>query len=1190
MLPKVVLISLRWHLLAAIVPRLFLLGFTFAQPFLISATLRYINESESRSTKDYAYGLIAATLLIYVGIAISSVLFKQCLARIVSFFRGSMISLIYGHTLELRDGSSAKGAAVTLMSTDLDNIIEFLENIYNIWACVLEVAIGIWLLDRIVGATCIVPLVIVLVCAACQTLVAKSIGKDQQNWNKAIQARVQNTSHILGSMHSIKISGYAESVSADIQNQRIEELETSRPFFRGILYLNVLSSLPTIWSPFVTFVAVAVQALLRGRDSINTVQVFTSLSIINIVTSSAGKLLALLPQIAAALGCFKRIQDYLLSESYVDLRIYRTTRSSTTLEAAKTEPDGIKLASRVSQSTTRNEIVTFNKANVPLGSALRSGTTLKPTCRIPRGSITVLIGPTGSGKTTLLKAILGEIPCQSGEVFVQSKSMAYCSQTPFVLNGSVKKNICGPSGLDPDEIWYKAVLRACDLDHDIQRWDNQDSTIVGSKGIALSGGHKQRLALARAVYSRKELVLLDDVLSALDNRTRNTITSRLFSRTGVFKKLGATVILTAHSLQDLAFADHVLVLDLKGNLTPFDTYADAAADSCLELNAGDGNDQVDEELASTDGPTTSGPATEAQDQVGPETQLTDLTRSTGDFKLYAYYFRTTGWLYLITFLAVAATTAFAENFAQVWLNWWAVDNGKHLPKYLPVYAVLLLVATVCAPICLWIMFLRMMPKSAAALHWNLLRTVKNAPLSFLTATDSGITLNRFSQDMSLVDLALPIALSTFIMACFECIAKIGLIATGSSYMAISVPFALLTVAMVQHAYLKTSRQLRYLDLENKSPLFTHFTETSEGLTTIRAFDWQDEAMSKNNENLDNSQKSYYMLLCAQRWLGLVLDLIVAALAVMVVSLAVELRSTTEAGLLGVALNNILSFSQALSSVIPAWANLETSLGSIARVKSFVSTTPSETNTNETATPPPNWPTCGSIQLCDISVKYGDRKLALESVSLTINHGEKIGICGRTGSGKSTLINAILRIAPTQTGTITIDDIDISTLQPNILRSELIVVPQDPFTLPGTVRYNIDPLGKSSDAEIKTACEKVGIWSALDSRGGLHAILLDHPLSQGEQQLICLARGMLKKSTILILDEATSSVDGNIDLKIREVIKEHFADCTVLSVAHRLDTVLSSDRIVLLDEGRVLENDSPKNLLARDSMFRRLYRS
>lgn len=259
------------------------------------------------------------------------------------------------------------------------------------------------------------------------------------------------------------------------------------------LSLTWIASPPAIWSPFVTFVAFAIQALLRGRDSINTVQIFTSLSIINVVTSSAGKLLALLPQIAPASGCFKRIQDYLLSESYVDLRIYRTTRSSTTLGAAKTEPDGIKLTSRVSQSTTRNEIVTFNEANVPLGSALRSETTLKATCQIPRGSVTVLIGPTGSGKTTLLKAILGEIPCQSGGVFVQLRNMAYCSQTPFVLNGSVKKNICGPSVLDPDEIWYKAVLRTCDLDHDIQRWDNQDSTIVGSKGIALSGGQKQRL-------------------------------------------------------------------------------------------------------------------------------------------------------------------------------------------------------------------------------------------------------------------------------------------------------------------------------------------------------------------------------------------------------------------------------------------------------------------------------------------------------------------------------------------------------------------------------------------------------------------------------------------------------------------------------------------------------------------------
>ncbi|KAK5999293.1 hypothetical protein QM012_005618 [Aureobasidium pullulans] len=531
------------------------------------------------------------------------------------------------------------------------------------------------------------------------------------------------------------------------------------------------------------------------------------------------------------------------------------------------------------------------------------------------------------------------------------------------------QNICGLSSTEHDEIWYKAVLQACDLDHDVQRWDSQDSTIVGSQGITLSGGQKQRLALARAVYSRKELILLDDVLSALDNKTGEP---------------------SFHDLQDLPFADYILILDSQEDLALVKNPGDPAASPCMILHAEDDKDETDELAAES---TSLESLTETHDQAESSDLVSDLTRSTGDLGLYAYYFQSTGWRSLIAFLAVAGTAAFAENFSQIWLKWWAADNGQQLTKYLPVYAGFLLVAMLSGPIYLWIMLLQMMPKSATTLHRRLLRTVINAPLSFLTSTDAGTTLNRSSQDMSLVDLALPIGLSTFVMACFECIAKIALIAAGSSYMAITIPFTLLAVAMIQHTYLKTSRQLRHLDLENKHPLFTHFTETLDGMTTIRAFGWQKEAMSMNDQKLDNSQKPYCMLL---------------------------------------------------------------------------------------------W-----------------------------------------------------------------------------------------FT---------------SDAEIQMACEKVGIWSALDSRGGLEAILLDPPLSQGEQQLVCLARGMLGRSTILILDEATSSVDNDNDLQIKEVIKEHFANCTVISVAHRLDTVLSSDRIVLLDNGKVLEIDTPEDLLARDSMFRRLYRS
>ncbi|KAH0284042.1 putative ABC transporter, partial [Aureobasidium sp. EXF-3399] len=1131
-----------------------------------------------------------------MGIAISSVLSRQCFDRIVMRFRGAMISLIYSQTLELPQTPLSEGAALTLISTDLDNIIEFLENICSLWAFVLEISIGIWLLERILGVACIVPVIVVLACAAGQTLVARTIGQNQQNWNSAIQSRVKNTAHILGSLKSIKLSGFADAVSTDLQAQRVEELQISRPFFKGILWLNLLTSLPAIWSPFVTFLSYAVHAMIQGRDSVDVVKVFTSLSVINIMTASAGKLLTLLPQIAAALGCFQRIQRYLLSERFVDRQILQTEKSSSTQGGSETTRLELELELRAIPKNYPTPTINFDMITLaPTVASLTTKAEIRASFRTPAGCMVALVGPTGSGKTTLLKAILGEIPCRSGNLSVGTRSIAYCAQDPFILNGSVESKVCGLSTMEFSATWYQKVLEACNLDQDIRAWEDRDMTIVGSKGVSLSGGQKQRLtckALARAVYSQRSLVLLDDSLSALDNHTRSTVISRLFSRTGIFRKLGFTVVLTAHSVHDVKFADQIVILKSEGDTTVHNSYEHALANETFSYDAKDIREADDEQQSdlSTFGRVEPEPEPEPSKQEVVDTKLQDSIRRTGDAQLYTFYFQTIGLPLLGVFLSATTLSIFTENFSQVWLNWWAAANGKQMPKYLPVYAGLLLTATVSAPICLYIMFLRIMPKSAAELHWKLLRTVFDAPLAFLTAVDSGVTLNRFSQDMSLVDLALPIALSTFVMTCFACVAKICLIATGSSYMAISIPFTLCTVAIIQHIYLKTTRQLRHLDLENKSPLFSHLTEAVEGLATIRAFGWQSEAITKNDEHLDYSQRPYYMLFCVQRWLGLVLDLIVAALAVLVVTLAVKLRSDTRTGLLGVALNNVLSFNQALSAMVTAWTSLETSLGAIARVKSFASTTPSENSPDCHLAPPSSWPSQGVIQIQNISVRYKERGFALKDVNLAFNHGEKIGICGRSGSGKSSLISAMLRAVPPATGTILIDGIDISTLDGDILRHKLITVPQDSFTLPGTVRYNVDPVNESSDAAIKAACEKVGIWTALQERGGLDAILLDHPLSQGEQQLFCLARGLLRKSPVLILDEATSSVDSKINLQIQNVIEEQFADCTVITVAHRLKTILSSDRIVLLQRGRVLEFDTPRNLLASDSMFRRLYRS
>ncbi|KAI5195395.1 putative ABC transporter [Aureobasidium subglaciale] len=1207
-LPKAVLVSLEWDLLLAVFPRLCLVGFTFAQPFLITSAINYVDGPASASNTNLAYGLLGATFLIYLGISVSSVHYKQYFARVVVIFRGSMISLIYNQTLTFRDGLSAESAALTLMSTgnacpsivsndiNLDNIVGFLENIYDMWARVLEISVGTWLLERQLGATCVVPLIVVLgmsillrgtgllrSCVGGQTLVAKTIGKDQQNWNQAIQTRVKNTSNTLGSMKAIKISGYADALRSNLQDERRRELELSGPFFMGII-----AGLPTIWSPVITFMVFAIQASLRGQESLTTAQTFTSLSLITLVTSPAAKLLALLPQIAAAFGCFERIQTYLLSEKRADNRKRLSTKSSITLATDKTqEPEAFELTMIQPAPSPDINAVRFDNVTISVTSEVIT----KATFDIPKGSFTVIIGPVGSGKTTLLKAILGELPCQSGSVSIFSNSMSYCSQASFVLNGSVKENICGPLGAESiDEKWYATVMNACDLDMDVQRWSNRDDTVVGSKGLKLSGGQKQRLALARAVYARRDLVLLDDTMSALDNKTHETITRQLFSRTGVLRQLGTTVVLTSHSTRILRLADQIIVLDREGNITLHESYESLrgedpsnAATSIQPHEMKDNSSSMEDLHSEESTSKTSGNA-------APDNDLMDLTRRTGDLKLYSYYLQIIGWPLSLIFLIANVAAAFTDNFPQVWLKWWAADDVGQLSKYLPVYVALALAATISASVCIWVVFLRIMPKSAAMLHAKLLDTVISAPLSFFASTDSGVTLNRFSQDMSLVDLALPIALLSLVMACFDCIAKVGLIATGSSYMAISIPFTIITIFFIQHVYLKTSRQLRYLDLENKSPLYSHYTETLEGLATFRAFGWELNVMEIQAKYLDNSQIPYYMLLCVQRWLNLVLDLLVTALAITVVALAVNLRTTTNAGLLGIALNNILSFNKALSSVVTSWTSLETSLGAIARVKTFTTSTPSENKPNEDQSCPPGWPGSGAVELREVSVKYDDGSVALDNISMTIAPGQKIGICGRSGSGKSSLISAILRLVSVSTGTIMIDGIDIHTLRPDTLRQSLIAVPQDSLTLSGTVRSNIDPLSVASDTAITSALEKVGIWAVLESRGGLEATLLDQPLSQGEQQLIGLARVMLRTGRVLILDEATSSVDDETDQMVQRVIAEEFAEYTVITVAHRLETILSSDKIAVLDAGKMVEFDSPENLLATDGMFRQLYRS
>jgi len=350
-------------------------------------------------------------------------------------------------------------------------------------------------------------------------------------------------------------------------------------------------------------------------------------------------------------------------------------------------------------------------------------------------------------------------------------------------------------------------------------------------------------------------------------------------------------------------------------------------------------------------------------------------------------------------------------------------------------------------------------------------------------------------------------------------------------------------------------------------------------------------LKKNIRFLDASQKPYYLLFSIQRWLNFVLDMVVASIAILLMALTVSLKGKISPGLLGIALVQVVGLGQLLSDLITFWTLMETSLGAIARVKSFAAETPCEDLPGEDHPPPESWPQAGYIEFKGISASYSETSSpVLDNLSLSISQGQKIGIVGRTGSGKSSLLLTLFRMLDLESGSIIVDNVDISTLPRQEVRANLIALPQDAFFLNGTVRLNADPMERCKDAEIEVALGKVGLLDIIVEKGGLGVDMHADFLSHGQRQLFCLARAMLRKSTILVLDEATSSVDIKTDEMMQKLIREEFRGYTIIAVAHRLDSLMDFDKIAVLDKGVLVEFDNPASLLKRPSIFKDLYHS
>lgn len=471
--------------------------------------------------------------------------------------------------------------------------------------------------------------------------------------------------------------------------------------------------------------------------------------------------------------------------------------------------------------------------------------------------------------------------------------------------------------------------------------------------------------------------------------------------------------------------------------------------------------------------------------------------------------------------------------------------------------------------------------------------------------------------MTIVDGSLPLSLLQTILTIMQIFWNVGLLCYGAYYLTPFIPVLFLAVYFIQKFYLRTSRQVRLLDLEMKSPLFSHFSETIEGLATIRALGWQNSLSSKFLSKLDSSQRPVYLLYCIQRWLAFSLDILVACLGVLLVAFSTQFRNHTSSAAIGIAMLNVLSFSSYLKQLVEFWTQLETSIGAIARLSQLQKDVkPEESPLESLGTVPAGWPKDGSIQFLEVSASYDEHsKTVVRDVDLIIKSREKIGICGRTGSGKSTLVSLLFRLLPMKSGIIIVDGVDISTLPVETLRRSMIAIPQEPLLFSGTVRFNINPYLKTEtetrasevsmhsierdtelDQKVIDVLSKVDLWDLISNRGGLSADMSSIGLSHGQKQLFCLARALFRKDCsisdhrdlipprILVLDEATSSVDIHSDTVMRQIISSDFADFTIITVAHRLSSLEECDRVLVMEDGRVVEIGEPAELMKRVGGF------
>lgn len=803
--------------LMPILPRLVLIGFIFSQPFFLASVLSVLAQKSDDGARTDGFGLIGAAAIIYTGIALSRAFYSYFTQRTVAMARGCLVSAVYTKTTELQSLAGDEAAALTLMSTDIERVTEGIERMHDVWADMLQTGLGCWLLQRKLGAAFLAPLINVVCCGLLMVWFGRASAKAQSSWMKKIQSRVSMTSKVITHVKQVKISGIARTIEDIVQALRVDELRVGNRYRTIIVLTSVISFAPQSLSAVLAFA-------LAGKD-LDVSAMYESLAYLVLLTAPLSQFFQRIPMLISAITCIVRIQEYLESEPRSDFRITEDLQDGGLSPSASfTSQMQTPTAFELHHVAATRRYAPSDEAALSISNATFAWRTGKSVLRdiniqLPFSHIAFIIGPVASGKSSLCKTVLGEIPIATGEVKLHPSlsSIAFCDQVPFLTSGTLRQNIVG--NLAFDQLRFDEVIWAAALTDDIASLQDGTHTNVGTNGTTLSGGQKARVSLARALYDRSPLLVLDDVFSGLDNCTASRVFDRTFGSAGLLRRRGATALVCTHSTRHIFLADHIVILGPHGTIIeqgPYSTLKQTRS-SMAKLESGPAQTILHAD-ASKDLPQT-------QELIQPKADdtitkaLDDHSRQLGDWKVYKHYINSMNKLHLLVMLIACTLIAAGMRLPTVWITFWAADSLKRPDSfYLGIFGAMSAMILVGVFIGGYITFIPMTIDVGRELHRRALWTVMHAPLRLFTDTDTGTITNLFSQDTTIIDSQLSMYLLNF---AFNVAATIGsgiVIALASPYLAISYPVLVAIGYCVQLFYLRTSRQLRLLDLEAKSPL------------------------------------------------------------------------------------------------------------------------------------------------------------------------------------------------------------------------------------------------------------------------------------------------------------------------------------------------------------------------------------